>query len=204
MNKQEKWWKLLPISIFTFGVLVGILAFTPDYSKSYLLIGIIIGIIATISALSQRIEGFAWSKIITIHAGLLFFFLIGARLLLFYVNNELIWIFPFLIAYIVAWLIPYLNYSVSQLLFQEQTNPQTQPGKTILNLAWALLPIVGGGGAFLGMYLNRSGQIRNASIFLGPLFMIIAIGWAQVASHQLWQEFFEKGQPSDRETTDLA
>ncbi len=194
MKSQEKWWKILPMSLFGFGMFGGILGLLPDYSKAYLVLGISLALIAAISSVVQRIERFHGTKFITIHAGLLLFFLIGARLLLFNMNNSLVWILPFFIAYVIAWLFPYLNPGLSQVLFREQNSPKTETGKTIMKVAWLSLPIVGGGGAFLGMYLSRSGQMKNASALLGPLFMLVAIGWAQSASHELRKEWQKRKQ----------
>jgi hypothetical protein len=188
MKSQEKWWKILPMSLFGFGMFAAILSLLPEYSPPYLILGGILAIIAALSSVIQRIEGYEGVKLITAQAGLLLFFLIGVRVLLFYSENSWIWVLPFLIAYVIAWLLPYLNSSLSQLIFREQVYPKTTPGRTIANLAWLSLPIVGGGGAFIGMYLSRSGQFKSASIFLGPLFMLVAIGWAQAASHQLREE----------------
>jgi hypothetical protein len=188
MNKQEKWWKIIPVALFSFGVLVGLLALLPEFSPPFLVIGVIIGLVATISGIIQRIDGFEWFKFITAQAALLIFFLIGARYLLFYMNNTWIWIVPFVIAYLFAWLLPYLYPGVSELLFQEQMTPKTDAGKAFMRVAWAILPIAGAGGAFIGMYINRAGEMKNASALLGPLFMIVAIGWAQSASHQLREE----------------
>ena len=194
MKNQEKWWKILPTALFSFGVLAGLLALLPDYSPLFLSIGVVLGLVATLSALLQRMDGYEWFKFITIQAGLLFFFLIGARLLLFYMENTWIWVLPFVVAYLFAWLLPYLYPGVSELLFQEQMTPKTGAGKAFMRVAWAFLPIAGAGGAFIGMYINRAGEMKNASAFLGPLFMLVAIGWAQSASHQLRDELNNRKQ----------
>lgn len=188
MKTNEKWWKILPMSLFGFGMFAFILTLLPEYSSTYLVLGVILATIAAVSSVVQRIEGYEGSKLVTVQAGLLLFFLIGVRLLLFFSDSSWIWVLPFLIAYVIAWLLPYLNSNLSQVLFREQVYPKTKTGRTIANLAWMSLPIVGGGGAFIGMYISRSGQIKSASVFLGPLFMLVAIGWAQAASHQLMEE----------------
>lgn len=189
MKDQDKWWKVLPISLFSFGILAGLLGFLPFFSVEYLTLGMILAVITTISAILQRTERYKRSKYITIHAGILILFLIGARQWFFYMKNAWIWITPLIIAYGLAWIIPYLNPKLSLWLWREQFTPKTSIGKAISKISWVVLPIAGAGGAFLGMFLSRTGEIRTASMLLGPIFMVSSIGFAQVASHQLKEEF---------------
>jgi hypothetical protein len=188
MSKQEKWWKILPSSLFGFGVFAALLTFLPEYSFPYLVVGGVLAIVASISSVLQRTNKFKRAKVITVHSGLLLIFLLGARQWLFYLPNAWVWLLPMIISYSLAWAIPYLNPKISQILAREQLTPRTSLGKSIERLSWAVLPIVGGG-AFLGMFLSRTGEIRTASMLLGPIFMVSSIGFAQVASHQLKEEF---------------
>lgn len=53
MKKRDQWWKIIPIGLFSFGGLAGLLAFIPEYSAAYLSVGIILALIATIGAVVQ-------------------------------------------------------------------------------------------------------------------------------------------------------
>lgn len=188
MNSKEPWWKILLISLFTYGVLATLLTFVPEYSLIFMILGIALAITATVSAILQRVNGYEWIKIITTQASLLIFFLLGVRLWLFYAPSLWLWLFLFVAAYIFAWYIPYLSPRISKILWREQINPETSAGKSILRAGLILLPIAGSGGAFIAMYASRYGFVGETSRIMGPIIMMATIAWAQVVSHQLMKE----------------
>lgn len=191
MKKGESWWKILLMAFFSFGGFTVLLAFIPDYSLIYLVVGIVLSIIATMGAIAQRIEGYERAKYVTIHAMLLIFFLIGTRMLLLFAKNNWFWILPFAVVYVLAWLLPYIEPNLSRVINREQLYPETRTGIFAFNLAWTLLPIITGASAFVGMWINRTDKLQDASIFIGLLFMIPTISFAQSASHQLWEQYRE-------------
>lgn len=117
------------------------------------------------------------------------FFLIGTRLLLLFTDNNWLWITLFAIVYLLVWLLPYLNPNLSRVINREQVAPETKTGIFAMNIAWTLLPLLSAGGAFVGMWINRADKMKDASIYLGLLAMFVTIGWAQSASHQLWEQW---------------
>ena len=100
----------------------------------------------------------------------------------------LLWASILLILYVLAWTLPILNSRLSDFMFREQYNPQTQPGKNILNLSTRFLPVAGSIGALIGMYVSRSGGENISLLLLGFAFSLASIGLAQVTSHQFWRE----------------
>ncbi len=99
-----------------------------------------------------------------------------------------IWLYPMIGGYLFAWTLPALYPEISKVLWREQTAPETRLGKILLGLSISLAPVAGALGANLGMFTSRFQGLNGLYLVVGPLFIILSIGFAFAFAYQLWPD----------------
>jgi hypothetical protein len=91
--------------------------------------------------------------------------------------------------YCVGLTLPGISYTLSSVLWREQTTPETASGRKIVKLALSLgLGGAGALGASAGMSLSRAGQIGIAYLLIAVLSTGLSFFVAQSISHQIWPD----------------
>lgn len=181
-------WKLAALNICLFGFSSGILTFIPEYSSTAMKYAVATGVIGAMANVGASKMGSWWARAAF---GVLFSMQIlaaGYRSWLNVIENALIWFLPAGIAFILAWLLPWRAPGFSEILWQEQTAPQTRAGKYIMRALFAVLPVLGVLGVSIGMFGSRFGEVRATTVLVGTLLSIVGLSLAFTFSYQLWPE----------------
>lgn len=185
-NIDWNWWKLLGACLGgfgTFGILLGLL---PNYSLGALLIGLFLTLLIT----GMGLWGWKTSYLIPqILVTILFttqILCIGVRFWMAIYGGVMPW-FPIIaLGYILAWVFPIIMPKLSELLWREQTAPQTKVGKILLSAVLSIAPVAGVLGASGGMFSSRYGNSILTDVAIGSLFTIVAVGLSFLFSYQIY------------------
>jgi len=189
----DKWsyFKVFLLYFLLFGVWVLFPIFIPRFSQVSLIIGIVLVVAGVWGSMLVRRGKRRLGQILVSNAFYLAMFVTAARVWYVVIGSfwpSLLWISILVALYVLAWTLPTINSKLSTFLFKEQYNPQTQPGKVILDFSAKILPVAGSIGALIGMYGSRSGIPNLSLLILGIAFSFASIALAQLTSHQWWRE----------------
>jgi hypothetical protein len=182
------WWQMAAASLLGFGILSILLFLLPSYSRIFLIIGIALSSIGTITSIWSWWTYNWFARLIVAIIGSLFFVGITFRAWAEIAPFFSMWLSILMVCYILAWVLPALNPSFSAYLWREQTAPQTRFGRAFLGVMLTVAPIAGVLGASFGMYGSRSGEIDLTLIVIGVLCSMVAIGFAFAFSYQIWPD----------------
>lgn len=185
-NAHWPWWKIAGSTLLGFSIFGAILALIPPVRTLTFILGLSSVVIAvpigiwnwkSYSWLSRLLFSFLW----TIQ-------LLGIGIKTWIYNLPEIWVYPLSLIYVLAWILPGLIPKFSEILWREQTAPQTKIGKYILGAAISLAPVAGAVGASLGIFTSRFNGLGKTYLIAGPLFITLAIAISFFFSHQIWSD----------------
>jgi hypothetical protein len=105
------------------------------------------------------------------------------------VFSSLIWLPPLLIAFSLAWILPYINHNIARIINNEQFGPSTKLGKGCSIVLLSIFGASGASGALFGMYSVRfTGSINLGMVVVGIGLAILAVGLSQTFSYQMWEK----------------
>lgn len=188
-SKSMPIWKRITFYLISLGVLGTILTFLPSgYHPIAFLVAIgllFAGLAAAIYADRTR----DWRAVVVFSSIFPTLFLtIGLRVLINQLLYAGIWISLLLVCYLFAWLIPMIAPKFSALLWREQTNPRTRLGIGCMGVFTRFSAGIMALGPLAGMYLSRYGYGDVALMIFGIGMCLVAILFAQIYSHQLWNK----------------
>jgi hypothetical protein len=187
-NSHWRWWQALGISVFSFGGIGSLLGVLPPFSIAALTIGLGLGLITAIIGFWNWWSCNWWSQLLLgVFTGFLFLSFV-LRVWAEIALAEWIWLLIIIGFYLLAWIMPSIQPSISTVLWREQTAPRTRMGRASMRVLLAIAPIAGVLGASFGMYGSRSGELALVLIVIAGLFSIVAIGIAFATSYQLWPD----------------
>jgi hypothetical protein len=189
-------WKVVVLALAGYGPLAALLylsslvppPFRPDLIAAVSILIVTLGIFLAVWA--SRRPGWAPRAGGTALLSLLFLAL-GTRFWAMLVNGLWFWVvtLPFVLLYVLAWLLPAISASLSTALWREQVAPQTGLARRLTR--WTLALGLGGAGAVgasVGTSLIRTGGGRLAFLIVALGMSILAVLIAQGFSHQLWPD----------------
>jgi hypothetical protein len=185
-NADWPWWKIIGAGFFSFGLFGFIIAIMPPRTALAFVMGVTLTIVAIVVGIWNW-RTYSWaSQMAASGIWTLPFLIIGIRAWM--EVYPIVWVYPIVIVYLLAWFLPALNPALSKLIWREQTAPQTRIGRIILVLAISMAPVAGALGASAGMFSSRFNGISGVYMIAGPLSFVVAIIVAQGFAHQLWPD----------------
>ena len=185
---RRPWWQVLPLAVFTYGLLGALIWLYPNPESGGLAAGAILVAIAIPVALWNWRTYAWWSRASLGILSSLFFFILGSRIVLTLSEPDWLWLLPCVAGYALAVTIPVFNPGLSNLIWRELVTPRTRLGRVAMALGLSLLPISGVLGASIGLFARRLGTLRPAMGIGAALVLSAAIIWAFAVSHQFWPE----------------
>jgi len=183
-----RWWQVLGMAVFSFGIFGLMIGFFPGYSSAAAYTGLALAIIGVVASIWNW-RSYDWlARFLTAAVWSLMLLALSARSLTRVINPWWLAVAALVGTYLLAWALPPSAPGVSALLWREQTTPQTRIGRWFLAACIALLPIAGVLGANIGMFGNRFGQAEVVFTLAGSLGLIAALAVSFAASYQLWPE----------------
>lgn len=176
------------LSAFAFGLLGILPGFLPPISPEIIRLGAFGALLAVLVSLLNWRSYTWWARLALGVIMTLQFLAIASRSWWILVGFQWIWVAPMFLAYLVAWLLPLLRPRISDVLWREQTAPQTRIGRTILAIALGIGPSAGVIGASLGMFGYRTDGLRGVLLAGGAICSLVSIGFAFALGYQLWPE----------------
>jgi hypothetical protein len=199
-SSHWRWWEAIGVAVFSFCGLGALIGLVPPFSSAALRFGLITGVMVALVAMWNWWSYNWWSRITLGVFWSLQIMAITVRSWSSLSDALWIWLLPLLGGYIVAWTLPSITPALSNLLWREQTAPQTRFGRIFFGLTLSIAPVAGVLGASFGMYGSRSGEIDLTLMVIGSLCSLGAIGFAFAFSYQLWPkrpwaQVVQKGEP---------
>jgi hypothetical protein len=158
----------------------------PPPSPAIIAIAFLLSATGVVAANWGRLGNARASQVTALFVLTLFFLLIAIRLWDFVLPLSWVWVAPLVAAFILAWVLPRLDSSMSTFLFREQHSPRTRLGRLVLTLALAIGPAAGVLGASVGLSSSRFGDQDLVFVVMAALTTVIAVGWSQSMAHQLF------------------
>jgi hypothetical protein len=183
-NADWPWWKITGVALFSFGVFGIIMISIPPLSLPVILLGTTLPLLATITAVWDWKEHNWFSQFCLVSLFSFQLLAIGIHAWLYVL--PIIWVYPLVGAYLLAWVLPALNPIFSKFLWQEQTAPQTRLGRIVLGLVVSLAPVSGALGASIGMFKSRFDGPTGVYLVIGPLFLVLSTAFSFTFAYQLW------------------
>jgi hypothetical protein len=180
-------WKVVILSLVSFGVFGTLLSFTPEYSREVAITaGSVVVICVAASAWGSRTRSW-WSQIIVLNGYFLIFlgFAIRAGGVVF--PGSILWPASLVFLYVLAWAIPWLLPRISARIATEQLTPTTPLGRGCQSVALGLIPAVGGLSYLVRRLEGRPGLGNITMVLIATIFSAVAIGASQAYAHQYWQ-----------------
>jgi len=178
-------WQLGPLVFASCSVIAVVLGIFPSPSFPHFASGLATAALASAAAVVYQREGHSWAQWVFVAGWPTLFFAIGLRAWANLLSGIPVWYPIFVLAYLMAWALPFVSPRISRFVFREQTTPQTLVGRWLLSFSLALLPIAGSLGAVAGMYLPRYGMHNETLAIVAVLSTAAGLALAQSSSHQL-------------------
>jgi hypothetical protein len=193
-------WQIIAASVLSFGGFGLVFALIPPFSMDALKIAAIVTFVAVIVAFWNWMTYDWWARLAISAILSLQVLGITARAWLGVPPSIWPWLFPTLLIYIAAWILPATMPRLSRLIWREQSAPQTRLGRALMALMIGLVPIVGGFGAGFGMFGSRFGEAQIVYIVLGILGTFSAAIISFATMYQLWPErpWAQKANPKSK------
>ena len=181
-----RWWQVLGVAVFSFGIFGLMIGFFPAYSSAAILVGMALATIGVLASVWNW-RTYAWqARFLTAAIWSLMLLALSVRSLTPVINPW--WLAGVILGgtYLLAWALPARAPTVSAFLWREQMTPQTRFGRWFLALCIALIPVAGVLGASAGMLGSRFGQDKVVLIVAGLLGLAAAVAVSFASSYQLW------------------
>jgi hypothetical protein len=180
------WWRVLALSVGSFGFFGLIVAFFPDFSPLAATLGAILVAGGIAASMWNWMTYDWWARVLTAEIWSLMLVVLSYRSL-----GELIqpsWLVAGLVVLplAMAWLLPGKAPRVSAFLWREQTTPQTTIGRWLLVVCVALVPLVGILGVSFGMAGSRFGKQDIMLAAAGSIGLLAAWVVSFATAYQLW------------------
>ena len=99
--------------------------------------------------------------------------------------NNLFWLAPLVIAYLIAWILPLLDLPLAKVISDEQLGPNTRLGRGCIAVVLSIGGAGGAIGAIVGRYTYEAGGFQPVMLILGIAVSILSVGLAQTFAYQL-------------------
>ena len=182
------WWRVLALAIFGFAPFGALLGYLPPISVSLARAGMVLSVLAILAVMWSWWTYSWWARLAAPAIWTMQILAIGARGWTLVIGMSWVWLVPILSAYLLAWVMPAINPHQSDMIWREQTTPQTRTGRALLGLALGIGPSAGVLGASIGMFGSRFGEKESVLLAIAALSSAVAIGIAFAISYQLWPE----------------
>ncbi len=186
--KGWAWWRVAVLGLAAFGGFALALTVIPFPSTAALAVGAIIALIGMGAFLWYWLSSNWWARLVYVNALLLLMYGLSIRAWLEIIPPSWLWLLPLAIAYLIAWTLPVVNWSISSILVREQTVPETRLGRGCLALALLMAPVAAGLGGTFGIYGTRYGYGDAVILVVAVGLCIVTLALAHHWAHGHWQQ----------------
>ena len=181
-----RWWQVLGVACFSYGIFGLMIGFFPAYSSAAIFVGMALATVGVVASLWNW-RTYDWqARFLTVSIWSLMLLALSVRSLTRLISPWWVAVAILGATYLLSWALPVRAPTISALLWREQSTPQTRIGRWFLAACIALLPIAGVLGANIGMFGNRFGQDTFVLAVAGLLGLVAALAVSFAASYQLW------------------
>jgi hypothetical protein len=171
-----------------------LLACLPYFSKTILIVGLVIASISTIPLITLLLTGkrYLWMGV-TISAGVIsYFWGFALRNFMGVVPGRGVWSILLTFSFLIALLLPIISPSISKFLWREQIQPETFVGKNLLNIIILIAPIAGTLGASLRLIKGEVSEYPVTFFIFGVLSWFFATLMTFAMSYQILANHLQK------------
>lgn len=188
VNLLTPWWTtiILWLSLVFLSVL---LAALPYFSIHVFVTGVVVATISSVPAavlILLKIKNW-WIGVVTLLGMTFYFWGFAIRNFALITPGQGIWVSLIILSFLVVIFLPVFSPAISNLLWREQTEPQTVFGKKLLNILLLIAPVAGTLAASV-RFIKTSANGYPISFFISGVFSwFIAIIMTFAFWYQVWQ-----------------
>lgn len=180
-------WKTILLIVVSFGGLSIVLGFYPSFSPIAFGFGMMLTLISIIVAVVTGKDRVWWKEVLFANSWLIMFLGMAVRAWGALLSGIIIPGIILVGLYILAWLIPAMNSSLSERAYLSQVAPKSRSGRVLLVLLIAIAPSVAGVSGLIGYYGVGSLSHNATALILGILASFVSIAGGQAVAHQLYR-----------------
>jgi hypothetical protein len=178
-------WKTILLIVVSLGGLSVVLGFYPTFSPIAIGLGVMLTLISIIAAVVTDKDRAWWKEVLFANSWLIMFLGMAVRAWGALLSGIIIPGIVLVGLYVLAWLMPAINSSLSERIYLSQVAPESKSGRVLLALLIAIAPSVAGVSGLIGYYGVKYISDNGTAVLLGILAAFVAIAGGQAIAHQL-------------------